>query len=377
MELTLGGAEMMLWKLVSRLDRSRFDPLVVALSSRVDGMLDLFDRADVPYHIVGMRSSMDASALFRLIAVLRKFQPAIIQGWMYHGNLAATCAGYCAPGRPAVMWNIRGTLNLPQEKRLSALLIRLSGKLSFLPQKIVNNSLESAIEHEEELGYRPLKRVILPNGFDTDVFCPSIEARRSFRTSLSLQEDTVLVGLIGRYHAMKDHGNFLHAAALLSPQFPHVHFVLAGENVDADNAHLSSLITSLGLNDRTHLLGVRSDMSAVTAALDIAVSSSSGGEGFPNVIGEAMSCGVPCVVTEVGASASVVGDTGASVPPRDPQRLARAIADFIEAGPDRRRELGRRARERIMEQFSLETVVEQYQDLYMRVYDEELHHQRD
>ena len=374
MELTLGGAEMMLWKVLSRLDRKRFEPLVVALSSRVDGMLALFDHAGVPYRIIGMRSRVDAFALCRLVAALKEFQPEIIQGWMYHGNLAASFSAPWVPGRPPVLWNIRGTLNLSQEKRFSAFAIWLSAKLSFLPRKIVNNSLESALEHEQRLGYKSSKRVILPNGFDVDTFCPSNEARAGLRTNLGLRPDTLLIGLIGRYHPMKDHESFLRSAALVSAQFPEVHFVLAGENVDPANARLSGLITSLGLTDRAHLLGIRSDMAAVTAALDISTSASSGGEGFPNVIGEAMSCGVPCVVTDVGASAWIVGETGACVPAQDPHALARGIADLIQAGPDGRHELGRRARERIIEHFSLASVVVEYEALYMKVHSEALRH---
>jgi glycosyltransferase involved in cell wall biosynthesis len=367
-ELTLGGAEMMLWKLISRVDRSRFEPFVIALSSRVDGMLELFDRVGARYRLLGIKSRADPRALCRLVGALREFRPDIIQGWMYHGNHAASVALPWIRRRPPVLWNIRGTLNLPQEKRLSALTIQLGAKLSFVPEKIINNSLESAVEHEQQLGYAPSKRVIVPNGFDTDTFRPSDAARAAIRTALGLRGDALLIGLIGRYHPMKDHGTFLKAASAVAAQYADAHFLLAGENVDAANAPLVGLIEACGLTERTHLLGVRDDMPSLTAALDIAALSSSSGEGFPNVIGEAMSCGVVCVATDVGASASIIRDTGMCVPPRDAAALGRAIAGLIDIGPNARQELGTRARARIVEHFALSCVVDKYQDLYTRVH---------
>ncbi len=371
-ELSLGGAEMMLWKLLSRIDRNRFEPLVIALSSKIDGILDLFMAARVDCRFLGMRSRSDAMVLYRLVCALREFQPDIIQGWMYHGNAAASLASRWVTGRPPVLWNIRGSLNLSQEKRASVLAIRLGAKLAFMPCKIINNSLESALQHEEQLGYESAKRVILPNGFDVEAFRPDQRARAALRSTLGLREDALLIGLMGRYHPMKDHENFLRAAAQLSGQYPEAHFILAGNDVNSSNAILSRLMSAMNLSDRVHLLGCRSDMPAVTAALDIATSASSGGEGFPNVIGEAMSCAVPCVVTDVGASAWVVGDTGKCVVPRDPTAFARAVAALIDLGPGGRKELGRRARDRIVTRFALDAVVTQYEDLYVSVRDEAL-----
>src|SRR6202043_3606803 len=118
-----------------------------------------------------------------------------------------------------------------------------------------------------------------------------------------------IVGLVGRYNAMKDHSTFVRAAAVLNKLHPDVHYVLAGTRVEWDNAELSGLVSQLQVRSNVHMLGRRQDMERVTAALDIACSSSAYGEGFPNVIGEAMSCAVPCVVTDVGDSARIVSDT--------------------------------------------------------------------
>jgi glycosyltransferase involved in cell wall biosynthesis len=143
-----------------------------------------------------------------------------------------------------------------------------------------------------------------------------------------------------------------------------MHFVLAGTHVDRSNEELTKLVESSGLNGRTHLLGERADVAELTAGLDIASSSSLYGEGFSNVIGEAMACGVPCVVTDVGDSGWIVGETGKVVPPRDPKALAMAWASLIESGREERLRLGAKARTRVVREFSLDRVTRLYENLY-------------
>jgi glycosyltransferase involved in cell wall biosynthesis len=166
---------------------------------------------------------------------------------------------------------------------------------------------------------------------------------------------------------MKDHQNFFRAASRVHAEYPDLHFVLAGNSVDWDNKHLRKMIQEFGLVERSHLLGEREDMPRLTAALDIAVSSSSYGEGFPNVIGEAMSCAVPCAVTEISDAPQVVGDTGLVVPTRDPESLRKALASLIELGHDGRRALGVAARARVTEHFQLGSIVAQYEDFYASI----------
>ena len=166
---------------------------------------------------------------------------------------------------------------------------------------------------------------------------------------------------------MKDHANFLQAAAQLSNSYPDVQFLLAGHRVDKDNAPLMEWVRRLKLEDKTHFLGRRKDMHRVTAALDIASISSYYGEGFPNVVGEAMACGVPCAVTDVGDSSWVVGETGKVVPPKKPEALATAWKELLEIGLEERKKLGRAARERIEKNFNLPTIISQYENLYEQI----------
>jgi glycosyltransferase involved in cell wall biosynthesis len=186
------------------------------------------------------------------------------------------------------------------------------------------------------------------------------------RAELGVPENAILIGRIGRYHHMKDYPSFLRAAALVRRDYPDAHFVVAGKNIDWNNDELRRQVQDLRLVERIHLLGERLDMPRLTAAFDIAISSSHT-EGFPNVVGEAMSCGVPCVVTDVGDSGWVVGNTGTVVLAQNPESLAEACKDLIKPGREWRRQLGLAARKRIITRYSISSVVQQYESLYQSI----------
>lgn len=350
----------MLLKLCSKLDRRRFAPSVISLSDK--GVIGpRIEALGIPVYTLKMRPSRPSlTGLLRLRKLVLTLRPNLFQGWMYHGNLAASLAA----GSGSVVWGIRQSLyGLDKERVLTRWVIRLGAVMSRYPRAIVYNSRTSAHQHEV-FGFDSSRTCIIPNGFDTEAFRPDENARISIRQELGLSNNEVLIGLIGRYHPMKDHRNFLNAAALLGKEFPDTHFLLAGCEVNTGNPALSAMIEEFGLSNRVLLLGERRDIPQLNAALDIASSASAWGEGFANVIGEAMSCGVPCVVTDVGDSAWIVGDTGRVVARRDPVALATAWKSLIMLGRDERHVLGIRARQRVIEKFSLESVVKQYEDLY-------------
>jgi glycosyltransferase involved in cell wall biosynthesis len=362
-DLNIGGAEMMLCKLMSQLNRNRFDPVVVSLRKR--GQLhERLAALNVPVFSVAMRLPLPTpTSTRRLIKLIREIEPDLIQGWMYHGNLGAQIAAAFLSRTVPVVWNIRQSLHgADYEKRLTAALIKLSAYLSNRPDKIIYNSRIAAAQHNA-IGYSARESIVIPNGFATDLFLPSLEARRSVRTELGVNEETILIGLVGRYHPVKDHSNFLHAAPLVLQRHPNVQFVLCGRGVNRLNDDLCRLIEELKLAERVHLMDQRKDMPRITAGLDIATSSSSA-ESFPNVVGEAMSCGVPCVVTDVSDLAWIVGESGRVVPPKNPEALAAAIQELIELGPDRRKALGKAARERVINHFPLDQIEARYEALY-------------
>ena len=227
---------------------------------------------------------------------------------------------------------------------------------------MVYNSQSSKIGHIS-LGYQAENSIVIQNGFDTEVFLPDAEARKSVRLELGLPEDAILVGMIARYHPMKDHANFLNAAGKIVKKRDDIYYLLAGRDVDSENKELRRLIDVNGLKNNVFLIGDRRDTPRITASLSIAVLSS-WTESFPNVVGEAMSCAVPCVVTDVGDISLLVGDTGMIVPPRNPERLAHAIEELVTMGPEELNRLGKRSRDKIIKEFSLGKMVKKYQKLY-------------
>lgn len=361
--LTTGGAEIMLYNILSKLNR-RFSPIVVSLMDR-GTVGDRIAALGIPVHSIGMKPGMPTiPAIRQLIHIVRQLKPDLIQGWMYHGNLAAQLISVFYSQKIPILWNIQSSIySLALVKRMTAYVIRLSALLSKFPKKIIFVSQIGKLQHEA-LGYCSENTCVIPNSSDTSLFVPSMEARLTVRKELGLPAPSFLIGLICRYHPMKDHANFLRAAALLLADRPAIHFLLIGTEVDPENQILRQLIQELGIFNQIHLLGERKDIPRLTAALDIAASASAYGEGWPLVVGEAMSCGVPCVVTDVGDSGWIVGDTGRVVPPRDSAALANAWKELIDLGSEGREALGKAARARIIECFSIESVVAQYEALY-------------
>ena len=364
--LSTGGAEMMLYKLLSYINRQRFEPIVVSLMDK--GTLGTpIEALGIPVYTINIKRGIPTMLSFlRLVRAVSQIQPDLIQGWMYHGNLAAQLVSYFLHNSVSVVWNIRHSLySLEYERVKTKWVIQLCAKFSHLPRKIIYNSTRAAIQHQS-IGYCPDKTLVIPNGFDTDKFTPSPEAVTNVRQEVGIALNTILIGRIGRYHPMKDHDNFLQAAAFFKKNYPDIDvlFILVGRGVDDNNQHLCGLVKELGLTESIHLLGEREDIPRLTAALDIASSSSAYGEAFPNVIGEAMSCGIPCVVTDVGDSAWIVGETGRVVPSHNPQALANAWKDLIDLEREERKNLGKAARSRVLEYFCLDSIVAQYEELY-------------
>ncbi len=364
--LHTGGAEMMLYKLLSQMDRHEFAPEVISLME-VGAVGEKIRELGIPVHAIDMKkTTSDPVSGLRLVRLVKSLQPDLLQGWMYHGNLAAQFANSFLPHAGPVLWSIRhGIDGLKNEKRTTAWVITLGAKLSKKPMTIIYNSKVSAQQHEA-LGYMASKSLVIPNGFDTDSFSPSREGKQWLRQELGLCESSRLIGLFGRYHAHKDHDTFIRAAACIAKTRDDVHFVLAGSEVDADNPKLVRTIEELNLKSRVHLLGVRKDLNRIMPGLDL-VCSSSIEEGFSNVLGEAMACGVPCVATDVGENGFVIGDTGILVPPRQPESMAKAWSRMFEKSSEERRRLGERARERIVRDFSLPSVTSNYESVYHKV----------
>lgn len=355
----------MLYRILTRINREHFSPSVVCLMDR-GTLADRIEALGIPVYTLGMKAGgvPTPNVIWKLVNIIREIQPDLIQGWMYHGNIAAQFAKIFCGLKIPIFWSIHYSIySLDAEKTMTQALIKLGAPISKFTKQVLYVSTISKTQHEA-LGYEAGNGYVIPNGIDTSLFTPSLEARSIVRQQLGLPPASFLIGSICRYHPMKDHANFIKAAALLLKNYPDTHFMMAGSQVDAANKTLNKLIEELGIADRIHLLGERSDMPRLMAALDIMTSASAYGEAFPLVLGEAMSSGVPCTVTDVGDSEWIVGNTGWVVPPKNPEALAEAWQGAIELGSEGREKLGKAARSRIIECFSLESIVADYEKLY-------------
>jgi len=362
--LSTGGAEMMLLKVLERLDRQRFAPHVISLTT-LGELAPRIAALGIPVGAMGMKPGLSSpSGFFRLVRLLKRLNPDVVHTWMYHadllGGLAARLAGVSAVG-----WCIRNSnLDKDKTKFSTRAVVGLCALISkWVPSRILSCS-EKARQVHVACGYAVVKMVVVPNGFDLSQFKPDLDARFRVRAELGITNQTPLVGLIGRFDPQKNHAGFFEAAAVLHRQMPQVHFVLVGHGIDINNAALMQAITQAGVLANTHLLGLRNDMPALMAALDVLASSSSYGEAFPNVLGEAMACGVPCAVTDVGDSAYIVGDTGRVVATGDMAGLAHALAGILQLPTAERLALGAAARIRVATHFEIGHITRQYEAFY-------------
>lgn len=362
--LEVGGAEVMLYKLLSGIDQSVFNVSVISLLDigRIGARIQ---ELGIPVRALRMRvGTVRPTDVLRLVRWLREDRPDVVQTWMYHADLIGGLAAACA-GRIPTAWNIQNsTLDPGYSKRTTIWTARLCAwTSSWMPRRIVCCAEASRRVHVE-LGYAAARMTVIPNAFELDRFRPDPAARISVREELNVPPHTRLIGLVARYDPQKDHRTFVTAARLLHAELPDVHFVLVGHGVAPQNAELSRWLGDAGIAHRAHLLGHRDDISRLDAAFDLLTLTSAYGEGLPNVLGEAMACGVPCVVTDVGDSALVVGDTGLTVPVRAPQALADAWRQLLLEGPDRLAMRGRDARHRISAKYSLPATITQYEAMY-------------
>jgi len=292
-----------------------------------------------------------ASGLRRLAKLIAEGRPDIVQGWMYHGDLAALTALVLSGRRrdTRLVWSIRSS---DMDFRCYGVGLRLVVKacaaLSRRPDLVTANSVAGLKSHLR-LGYRPRRAEVIANGIDVEQFKPDAPARAAVRSELGIPGEAVVLAHVARVDPMKDHETFLAAMA----ELPDLRALLIGPFME-----------NLPEAPNVARLGPRTDVARLLAGADIVVSSSAFGEGFSNALAEGMACGLPAVATDVGDAGLIVGDTGLIVPPREPQALAAAIRTLAREGAGARAERGAKARARIVESFGLQRALQRYAELY-------------
>lgn len=292
----------------------------------------------------------------RLVRLLRQQEPEIVHGYLAVSNMLAVLAKPFLRGT-RVVWGVRSSnVDWSHYDMVTRLVQRMERWLSRFADLVIANS-QAGFKHAISTGWAGEKWCVIPNGIDVHAFRPDREARERMRRGWGVGAGQRIIGLVGRIDPMKDHGTFLRAAALFTKRHPEIVFVCVGNGTGAYKERMFALATELGISTRLRWEQGRNDMKDVYNAFDI-LCSASVSEGFPNAVGEAMACGVPCVVTDAGDSALIVGDTGVVVPPADPAALARGWEEMLERIERDGPELRARARARVVETFTVERLIE-------------------
>lgn len=359
-----GGAEAVLYRLCLANPQNSH----VVISLRDEGKYgSLLRKAGIAVHCLNMpRGVVTPGGIWKLWRLLRKMKPNVVQTWMYHADLVGGLVAR-AVGIRRVFWGSHHTnLEPGKTSRATIWVARLNALLShWVPLRIVSCSQKGVVVHTA-IGYAADKFRVIPNGHDLRQFSPDPQTRDALRSTLGVPDGMALLGMVARFDPQKDHLNLIAALGLLKQNGHDFRCALVGGGMTEANADLLAWLDAHQVRDRVLLLGQRNDIPAVMNALDVHVLSSLG-ESFPNVLCEAMACGTPCVTTDVGDAALIVGDTGWVVPANSADSLAHAMSDALgqrlaDLAAWKQRQAA--ARQRILDHFSIEKMVESYNKVW-------------
>lgn len=361
--LHTGGAEKNLERLIlGHANDPRFEHSVVVLTT-AGPIGEKLRQRGIPVHSLQMRSPANAPlAIWKLRAIVRSTRPDVVHTWMYHADLVGGIAARLA-GNDAVLWSIHTTDMMPGTARTTAVIRRVCALLSRSIPFAILSVAEAGRDTHAAIGYDRRRTLVVPNGFDMSTFVADVRARNALRQQFGWTDQNLVVGCVARFNYYKDHANLIRAAALLAGRAEHVRILLVGRDMVETNQELKALIEQSGYPDRFVLLGERDDVVGCLSAMDIFCQPSRS-EAFPTALGEAMAIGLPCVATDVGDSALLIGDAGLLVPKEDAVALSAALQRLVDMTARERRALSARARKRIGDNFSIDQVRGRYEDIY-------------
>lgn len=356
--LNNGGAEMMLYKLLKYTDKSRFECCVISLLD--EGIMGpKIKELGIPVISMNMRNKLSFKAIIESIRLCENQD--IIQTWMYHANFFGMISNVFCKKR--LIWGIRrGYLDKSIDKKSTIMISYLCGMFSKHVDTIVYCS-ENSLKYHLDTGYNSINQLVIPNGFELEQFYRR-DSKKKIYEELKISMDQKTLLLVARWSPVKGHKELLESVNILRKSYDDFVVIMCGTGIDSNNNELRQIIKQYNLDEKVYLLGRRDDIPDLMSAVDIYVSPSSI-EGFSNVIGEAMSCETPCIVTDVGDSKLIVGDTGVVVQDNKPTNLAEGIEKLLNLSQEELRILGKKARQRIINNYDIKGIVKKYEELYL------------
>lgn len=364
--LDVGGAELMLKRLVeSYSGNANFRHVIISLTG-IGKVGQQLQAIGIEVSALGMRSTLDIPrVIWRLVRLIHSSRPDVVQTWMYHadlmGGVAARLAGSCS-----VVWNIRSTAIPQSALSITFWLVRLCAIFSyFIPDRIICCANSAKIAHIK-LRYAVHKMAVIANGYDFSTFDLDLNSRIRARVELGVDDGDIVIGVVGRFDPLKDFHNFVTAASYIAAKRGNVKFLMVGRGNEWSNAILRGWIEKAGLGKSFHLVGQQTDVPYFLSGMDIFCLSSVN-EAFPNVVIEAMAIGLPCVVTQAGDAADILGDDGFVVAVKNSVSLADALLRMCHLDPVDRKMLGERCAKKVRGKYGIEKIRRKYEEVYDEV----------
>ena len=355
--LNVGGAELMLQRLVlNSSKKADFKHYIISLTDL--GVIGpQLQEHGIEIYSLDMNSlSSLPSILLKLRKLIKKINPDVVQTWMYHADLLGGLAAKSL-GIENIVWNVRNT-TIEGRGIIATSIAKLCAKLSYIvPKKIVYVS-RSASKSHQAFGYNNSISLVIFNGYDTHKFNYSLRARQKYRRDFQISDNDIIVGSVGRFSKSKDHETFIKSIMLATTSNPNIKGLLVGRDINLDSFNISEQDKKKFI-----VIGQREDIASIYSCMDIFCLHSLS-EGFPNVLGEAMSTGIPCVVTRAGDAEYILNQAEYTSNVRDVDSLSRSLVSLSNLSPKERREIGLKNRERIKENFEISVIIERYLNLY-------------
>jgi len=359
--LQVGGAERSLFNICNSSLNDSFKQYVICLGNRGYYSQKIEEIGLEIYHI-NFSSWHFVKSLIKFITVLKKISPNIIQGWMNHGNFASILALLILNFKPIIYWNIRQSFYKNKNDLFyTNFLFLLNILFSRIPKKIIINSNISKIQLQN-FGFNIDSFNFIPNGFDPNYWVRDLSFRKLERANLGIENLDFVIGYVGRYHPMKNIILLLKAFEIISINFPNSKLVIIGY-MEANFNKFEKQVFDRIPNKQIMMLNKLYNINKYYSIFDLFTLCSASSEGFPNVLGEAMSCELCCISTNVGEASALLQDAGFIIPVDDLDALVSKITNCIE-NLEITKNMGIMARNKIIKSYSLQNTVNQYTILY-------------